>query len=248
MQGQFMQLHLKMAARWLPNIEEFFESLYQCIIGAQQHLNSRDRNDNDYWLRRVLNYESIVNSLLTRMRASSGESSLVENMVLLVQYISSVRGQLIALSPQTHANSNSQQETLRPNILHAQNPGRPMFSVNMDDVSRLRSLGFSWNDLSSLFGISSRTLRRRRLESGISVMSYDNITNVELDNIVRDVLEITPQAGRNLVRGALQSRGVHVQRRVEESIARVDPVVPTLRNNREIIRRRYSVPCPNFLW
>jgi dihydropteroate synthase len=30
---------------------------------------------------------------------------------------------------------------------------------------------------------------------------------------------------------------VHVQRRrVEESIARVDPVVPTLRNNREIIR------------
>ena len=56
-----MQLHLKMAARWLPNIEEFFESLYQCIIGAQQHLNSTDRNDNDYWLRRVLNYESIVN-------------------------------------------------------------------------------------------------------------------------------------------------------------------------------------------
>ena len=59
MQGQFMQLHLKMVARWLPNIEEFFESLYQCIIGAQQHLNSTDRNDNDYWLRRVLNYESI---------------------------------------------------------------------------------------------------------------------------------------------------------------------------------------------
>ena len=123
-----------------------FSNLY---INAQHHLNSTDRNDNDYWLRRVLNYESVVNSLLTRMRASSGESSLVENMVLLVQYISSVRGQLIALSSQTHANSNSQQETLRSNILHAQNPGRPMFFVNMDDVSRLRSLGFSWNELSS---------------------------------------------------------------------------------------------------
>lgn len=118
----------------------------------------------------------------------------------------------------------------------------------MGDVSTLRSLGFSWNDLSSLLGISPRTLRCRRLESGIGVMSYDNITNAELDNVVRNVLDITPQAGRNFVRGALQSRGVHVQRhRIQDSIARVDPVVPTLRNSREIIRQ-YNVPCPNFLW
>jgi hypothetical protein len=108
----------------------------------------------------------------------SVESSLVENMVLFVQYISSVRGQLIALSPQTHDNSISQQ--VRPNILHPQNLCKPTFSVNMDDVSRLGSLGFSWNDFSSLFGISSRTLRRRRLELGIAVMSYDNITQLRV--------------------------------------------------------------------
>ena len=66
-----MQSQLKMAARWLPNIEEVFESLYPCIIGAQQHLNSTDRNDSDYWLRRVQNYESVVNLLLARTRASS---------------------------------------------------------------------------------------------------------------------------------------------------------------------------------
>ena len=68
---QFMQSQLKMAARWLPNIEEVFESLYPFIIGAQQHLNSTDRNDSDYWLRRVKNYESVVNLLLARTRASS---------------------------------------------------------------------------------------------------------------------------------------------------------------------------------
>ena len=76
-----------------------------------------------------------------------------------------------------------------------------------------------------------------------------NITDADLDNIVGEILETTPQAERNLVRGSLQSRGVHVQRRrIVEAIERVDPETPTLRDNRQIVRRRYNVPCPNFLW
>jgi hypothetical protein len=35
---------------------------------------------------------------------------------------------------------------------------------------------------------------------------HDSITDADLDNIVGDILEITPQAGRNLVRGSLQNR------------------------------------------
>ena len=77
--------------------------------------------------------------------------------------------------------------------------------------------------------MSARTLRRRRPESGVGVHLHDSITDADLDNIVGDILEITPQAGRNLVRGSLQNRGVHVQRRrVVESIQRIDPVTPGL--------------------
>ena len=72
-------------------------------------------------------------------------------------------------------------------------------------------------------GISAQTSRPPSLESGIGVMSYDNITKAELDNVVSNVLNITPHPGRNFVPGALQSRVVHVQRhRIQESIARVD--------------------------
>ena len=173
-----------MAARWLPNVEEFFKSLYQCIIGAQQHLNDAERNGSDYWLRRILSYEAVVSALLSRIRASHGESNLVEDLVLLVQYISSVRSQLARILPETQEDDlNPQEEVLRLNTVQVQSPGRPTLAVNMDDVSRLRSMGFSWNDISSLFGISSRTLRGRRLQSGVAVMSYDNITNTDLDGI-----------------------------------------------------------------
>ena len=97
--------------------------------------------------------------------------------------------------------------------------------------------------------MSSRTLRRRRQESCVDMQLYDSITDADLDNIVGEILETTPQAGRNLVRGSLQSSGVHLQRRrIVESIERVDPVIPTLRDNRQIVTGRYNVPCPNFLW
>ena len=81
------------------------------------------------------------------------------------------------------------------------------------------------------------------------MQAYDRVSDADLDNVVAEILETTPQAGRNLVCGSLQSRGIQVQRRrIVEAIQRVDPVTPTLRDSRQIVGRRYSVPCPNFLW
>lgn len=133
---------------------------------------------------------------------------------------------------------------------HLELQGRPRLIVNESDVSGLRSLGFSWVDISNIIGVSLSTLRRRRPQfETLPDFSYSNISDNELDNMVRGILQTTPQAGRNLVRGTLLSQGVQVQRRrIVASIERVDPVTATLRDRRTIIRRVYSVPCPNFLW
>jgi len=54
--------------------------------------------------------------------------------------------------------------------------------------------------------------------------------NDDLDEYVREILEVTPSAGQRLVEGGLKQRGLRIQRyRVHESIRRVDPVVSTLR-------------------
>ena len=46
-----------MASRWLPNVEDFFDSLYRCICSAQQLLESGESGDYDYWLRHLESYE-----------------------------------------------------------------------------------------------------------------------------------------------------------------------------------------------
>ena len=79
--------------------------------------------------------------------------------------------------------------------------------------------------------------------------SFSQITNDELDNLIRDILTVTPQSGLGLIRGALRSRGLLVKRhRVISAMQRLDPVTSALRMSRMIIRRKYNVPCPNALW
>ena len=110
---------------------------------------------------------------------------------------------------------------------------------------------FCWNDIARILRVSDRTLRRRRHEFGMRVVGreFSNISDTEIDNLVRQVQEVTPSAGLRMVQGSLRERGLVVQRmRVLQSLRRVDPVTTTLRNARRIIRRSYNVPCPNSLW
>ena len=63
------------------------------------------------------------------------------------------------------------------------------------------------------------------------------------------LLQVTPNIGISMLRGALLSRGIVMQRqRIMDSMQRVDPVNRSLWRNCRIQRRRYSVPGPNSLW
>ena len=109
----------------------------------------------------------------------------------------------------------------------------------------------SWSEISRTLGISERTLRRRRHEFGMKVegKEFSNISDDEIDNLVRQVIGVTPSAGLRLVQGAVRQRGLVVQRnRILQSLHRIDPITTSLRNARRIVRREYSVPCPNALW
>ena len=112
--------------------------------------------------------------------------------------------------------------------------------------------GFRWADIGRILGISGRTLRRRRHESGLPVgvgENFSDVSNDDLDEYVREILEVTLSAGQRLVEGGLRKRGFRIQcHRIQESIRRVDPVLRTLRAAQQIIRRVNSVPCPNALW
>ena len=134
--------------------------------------------------------------------------------------------------------------------------GRPRKVISREDMEREFEVFQNWKIVARQLGVSSKTLRRRRLEFGMNIsetsgprLTYTNISNEDLCSEVRNILIILPEAEETIIIGALRSRSIHVQRRrVREAINAVDPVSRALRRTVTIVRRKYNVASPNALW
>ena len=258
--GAFISQYIKvkMAQRWLPNHAEFFHSLGRLIESAERQQQSQPRDSSEYLIRRLDEYERTLSTLLSRL------SETYQNMPVVLNSLEDMRfllGRLGALRQEFEARfnnllhasgENGRVGNIRSRLEQIEGPGRPRLAITETQLEALHhTAGFRWNDVARIFNVSSRTLRRRRHELGMRVegREYSEVTDDQVDNIVGEVLRRTPSAGLRLVQGSLNQQGLVVQRaRILGSLRRVDPVTSSLRNARQIIRRRYNVTSPNSLW
>ena len=128
---------------------------------------------------------------------------------------------------------------LPPTILNTL-PGRPRYNITNEQISHCLSMGMNWREIANCFGISRRTLHRQYL--GVQGLQYTIMTNQELNQIVTDVLQSTPNAGEAYVTGSLRSRGLRIQRRrIRQRLHEVGPIGRSVRRRHAIRRRIYSV-------
>ena len=126
----------------------------------------------------------------------------------------------------------------------ARSRGRPQAEVDRQQLVFLRSMSFSWNDKAGILGVSVKTAQRRAKEWGIT--TYTTISDLELHQMEREFKVEFPNNGEAILKGHLESKGVHVQRhRLRNAIWRVVGHPPSL--HPPIRTRTYSVPGPNAL-
>ena len=81
-------------------------------------------------------------------------------------------------------------------------------------------------------------------------MNYTQITEPELDDVIRNILQEFPNSGYKSLRGHLLARGLKVQeRRLSEAMRRTDPggiIVRALQLR--VTHRRVNVKQPLSLW
>ncbi|KAJ3765554.1 hypothetical protein FB446DRAFT_655116 [Lentinula raphanica] len=86
------------------------------------------------------------------------------------------------------------------------------------------------------------------IQSSSSSSYLSNMSNDDLDIMVRSLRSHYPEAGIRMLDGMLRRIGHVVQNeRIRQSLARIDPVQRVFERIR-IRRRRYGVPGPNSLW
>lgn len=242
---------------WLPNIHGFFTSLGRLLESAEGQRNTASSNTAEFFSRRLRENERTLVTLMLRIEEAFpdevGVISDLNKLVLIMNELSRDFDRIVEDSERSTFTAplsvNDHLSAVARNCL----VGRPRLQILQEQMQTLHNdAGFRWADIGRILGISERTLRRRRHEFGLPVgvgEDFSDVSNDDLDEYVREILEVTPSAGRRLVEGGLRQRGLRIQRyRIQESIQRVDPVVTTLRAAQQIIRRVYSVPWPNALW
>ena len=127
--------------------------------------------------------------------------------------------------------------------------GRPKLDVREDQLHYLIEQGFRIQEISHLFGCSRKTIERRMNEYQMTLFNSFNISDNQLDAIIKEITTLFPRSGEKTVSGRLRSYNIRVpRRRVRESLQRVDPSGIRSRCKGVLQRRKYYVECPNSLW
>jgi len=84
--------------------------------------------------------------------------------------------------------------------------GRPRKELHREQLEYLVSLRFNWKEIASLLGTSTKTVRRRAEEWGVS--KFTDITDEDLKDAVTDILARFPASGQVMIHGHLQAQNV----------------------------------------
>lgn len=91
--------------------------------------------------------------------------------------------------------------------------GRPRFIVKEEQLLFLRELQFTWSAIAVMFGVSQRTMYNSRSNLGLvgtEFTGFSDITDEDLKSVVSDIRQGMPNIGQSMLRGVLNSRGIHV--------------------------------------
>ena len=124
--------------------------------------------------------------------------------------------------------------------------GRPSIDVSEDDILFLKGLNYSWTKISDILEISRSTLYRRLQEFNIDPRAFTEISQSELDELLKTIKSTNPNCGKVMIQGSLIHRGIKIPRdMLRAAIHRVDHENTVQRQTSVINRRVYCAPHPN---
>uniref|UniRef100_A0A7M5XKU5 Integrase catalytic domain-containing protein n=2 Tax=Clytia hemisphaerica TaxID=252671 RepID=A0A7M5XKU5_9CNID len=140
-----------------------------------------------------------------------------------------------------------------PDVEHTGRVGRPKIMISREQLLFLLTYDFTYADIARIFCVNAQTIRRRMREFNIDedFKRYTDISDENLDSIVREITLSFPSTGIRNMKGFLASMDIRVTwERVRSSMWRTDPegILNRSIHRRLIHRRVYSVPGALALW
>ena len=129
---------------------------------------------------------------------------------------------------------------------------RPSFKITKAQLELYLQHNFSVPKIARMISVSKSSVRRRMRKFGLTMKNcYANIDDDNLDKTIKELISRFPSSGYRRMDGLLTSNELKVpERRIRESMKRVDPEGVLIRNLQLTLihRREYKVPGILSLW
>lgn len=152
------------------------------------------------------------------MESRTGNAPIQGQYVVMIESLYGCLQSILTEYEATQRYSVTANSRMIPPTVNTNLPGRPAYSIANAQIAHCLSMGMNWRAIANCFGISRRTLYRHRHNLEVQGLQYSVLTNQELNQIITDVLQRTPNAGEAYITGSLRSRGLRIQRwRIRQS-------------------------------
>ena len=92
------------------------------------------------------------------------------------------------------------------------NRGRPRYDVQEAQLQFFVRYGFSISEMAKMLAVSQATINRRLRDYGISLSTkFCQMSDSELDELIKNVKQHFPRSGYRVMLGILHSMGYHIQ-------------------------------------
>lgn len=228
------------------------EDLVSFFTGFNDLLEKFDSDaDNfvtEYLERKLEDYVTILLGMFFKLEI--GESTEHRNnLLMLLRMLCDLSyGKLKNISSETEKQQPSVGQRSGYDVPLERTEGLPKFIITREQLVNLCETGLTWAKIATCLNVSERTLYRRVQEFYMGG-SFSEISNTELDELLKSITTITPRAAKSYIRGSLRGSGVRIQRwRIRERLQAINPVGRAARRSGAIRGRVYNVRVPNCLW
>ncbi len=233
------------------NWERFFSDL-STFLGSAENAEHPNRDYSEYVVHRLQMWIVSISHLLAHLQSTSiGE---VVSVVHVTGYLTELTNHLRLLLSRwidylDHYDAHHPHSYVAVITTNDNSTGRPRYNISKEQLEYLRSMSFSWVEISQMLGVSYMTVYRRRIEYGIIDDLGRDLSDDNLIRVVNEMKHEQPALGQTMVWARVKSLGYKVSRaRVRDAIRRSDPISSAFRWREMTRRRPYSVPSPNSLW
>ena len=186
------------------DIEQFISDFPNKIEQAKRQLFSGNLNAIEFWHRRIGDFLNVLNVLCRRFEEGGSDAELLGSFYNLLTETHMLHVRFgDAISTHTDIANDEMGAVACPGRYLPSTGGRPKLQIAKEELEHYFEVYKSWKEVASVFGLSERTIQRRRMELGMLTSgrsgprcTYSNISEDRLCAVIREILSILPDAGR----------------------------------------------------